>query len=235
MTKIVGILVNSAIRTSKRRSDLVAWKHDEPGASAANCFTAGEPAWRVALLFPPQGSWSETDYLELDTSRLVEFSAGCIEVHDMPTKAHQRIVRFLFQVLQAFVTSRSLGEVFFAPLPIRLQNDKFREPDIIFVARGRGEYRGYPDGADLVIEVTSDDAASRRRDLEIKREEYSRAGIPEYWIVDPQQGTVTVLHLDGETYQEIGVFRPGQSASSHALREFSVPVDQVFREAEEKA
>ena len=203
-------------------------KHDEAGTEATGAFTAGEPAWRVALLFPPQGSWSEADYLELDTGRLVEFSEGCIEVHDMPTKAHQRIVRFLFQALHAFVSAGALGEVFFAPLPVRLWKEKFREPDVIFVAKERAEYRGYPDGADLVIEVTSDDEASRRRDLEIKRDEYCRAGIQEYWIVDPHKGTITVLCLAGGIYQEGGHFHRGQSASAHTLKGFSVAVNDVF-------
>ena len=39
-------------------------------------------------------------------------------------------------------------------------------------------------GADLVMEVVSDDAESRERDLQQKREEYAAADIPEYWIVD---------------------------------------------------
>ena len=50
-------------------------------------------------------------------------------------------------------------------------------------------------GADLVIEVVSDQG--RPRDLEIKRQEYAQAGIPEYWIVDPQLEQITVLALEG--------------------------------------
>jgi Uma2 family endonuclease len=216
-------------------SGLVTSKQDEPKATATDALAVGEPAWRVALLFPPQGSWSEADYLQLDSGRLVEFSEGCIEVHDMPTKAHQRIVRFLFQVLHVFVSGGSLGEVFFAPLPVRLWNEKFREPDIAFVAKGRGDYRGYPDGADLVVEVASDDEASRRRDFDAKRDEYCRAQIPEYWIVDPRQGAIIVLYLADATYREHGVFRRGESASSRVLKGFSVTVDDVLDAARETA
>jgi len=35
-----------------------------------------EPAWEIATLFPPQGAWSEGDYLTLDTNRLVELGNG---------------------------------------------------------------------------------------------------------------------------------------------------------------
>lgn len=69
----------------------------------SNGLAPGEPAWGVALLFPPQGSWTEADYLDLDAGRLVEFSSGCVEVLDVPTKAHQRIVRFLFQLLHQHI------------------------------------------------------------------------------------------------------------------------------------
>ncbi len=55
----------------------------------------GEPPWEIALLYPVQGSWTESDYLELGTNRLVEFADGCIEVLPTPTTLHQPIVRFL--------------------------------------------------------------------------------------------------------------------------------------------
>jgi Uma2 family endonuclease len=46
----------------------------------------------------------------------------------------------------------------------------------------------YWEGADLVMEVVSSHDEDRRRDLVVKREEYARAGIAEYWIVDPELG-----------------------------------------------
>lgn len=188
----------------------------------------GEPPWDVALLFPLQGSWSEDDYLELSTNHFVELSEGCIEVLPMPTKLHQQIVRFLFLLLQEFVSSRRLGEVFFAPLPVRLWPGKFREPDIVFLRPGRGEYHGQPEGADLVMEVLSEGEENRRRDMETKRNEYARAGIAEYWIVDPESQQVTVLVLEESTYREHGVFASGDTATSVLLAGFAVPVAELF-------
>src|SRR5262249_18469869 len=88
----------------------------------------GRPAWEIALLYPSQGNWTEEDYFELDqrTNRMIEFSDGWIEVLPMPTAAHQFILRFLFQALNGFVAARSLGEVLFAPLPVRLWPGKIR-------------------------------------------------------------------------------------------------------------
>ena len=188
----------------------------------------GEPPWEMALLYPLQGSWTEDDYLALATNRLVELSEGCIEVLPMPTKLHQRIVRFLAFLLQGFVSARGLGEVLFAPLPVRLWPGKFREPDIVFVRPERGEYAGQPEGADLVMEVVSPGEENRRRDLDTKRREYARAGIPEYWIVDPEGRRVTVLVLEGAAYREHGVFSPGETATPATLAGLAVSVAELF-------
>ncbi|HQX48696.1 MAG TPA: Uma2 family endonuclease [Planctomycetaceae bacterium] len=192
---------------------------------------AGEPAWRIALFYPEQGGWTETDYLNLDGGPLVEFDSGFVEVLDLPTKEHQRIVQFLFLLLREFVLSHQIGEAFVAPLPVRLSPGKFREPDIVFVDTARGEYKGVPDGADLVVEVVSASSDGRRRDTQTKVSEYAAAGISEYWIVDPEQGTVTVHHLVDGTYSSALVFRRGDVALSVRLPAFTVSVDDVLNSA----
>jgi len=202
-----------------------------PPIASSEVPQAGEPAWDIALLYPLQGSWTEDDYLGLGTNRLVEFSDGCIEVLPMPTKFHQRLVRALFLLLQQFVAEGKLGEVFFAPLPVRLWQGKFREPDIVFVRPERPEYRGQPEGADLVIEVVSEGAPNRQRDIETKPAEYARAGIPEYWIVDPELSRITVLVLDGDQYREHGVFTIEDTATSVLLAGFAVSVRDLFADA----
>lgn len=196
--------------------------------SAARSSQPGEPPWEIALLYPLQGSWNESDYLELRTNRLVEFSDGCIEVLPMPTKLHQRIVRFLSFLVHQFVSARGLGEVPFAPLPVRLWESKFREPDIVYLRPERSEYRGQPEGADLVIEVVSEGEENRLRDIETKRREYARAGIPEYWIVDPENQRVTVLVLQEAAYREHGVFGLGDSVTSAILPGLTVAVADIF-------
>ena len=70
------------------------------------------------------------------------------------------------------------------------------------------------------MEVVSDN--DRRRDLETKRFEYAQAGIPEYWIVDPMLGEITVLTLSGERYEPAGVYKPGSQAASVLLPGFAV-------------
>jgi Uma2 family endonuclease len=191
-----------------------------------------EPAWDVALLFPPQGEWTEEDYLALNTNRLVEFSDGFIEVLPMPTVSHQLIAAFLFKLLDTFVESNQLGRVLFAPLKIRLRRGKFREPDIVFLKRGDVARMGnsYWKRADLVIEVVIED--DRDRDLKKKRREYAATGIPEYWIVDPVESKVIVLALDRRKKKRVygvhGEFGLGARATSKLLPGFAVNVTSVF-------
>ncbi|HSV16286.1 MAG TPA: Uma2 family endonuclease [Tepidisphaeraceae bacterium] len=188
-----------------------------------------EPAWDIARLFPNQGHWTVDEYLRLNGNYFVEFTNGYIEVLSMPTQFHQLIVRFIFRLLLAYVDRTQAGEPLFAPLRVRLAQGKYREPDIVFmlVANAHRRHNEFWEGADLVMEVVSDD--DRRRDLELKRFEYARAGIPEYWIVDPQLRQITVLTLSGgEQYTEHGIFPAGERATSVILPGFEVPVTETF-------
>ena len=81
-------------------------------------------------------------------------------------------------------------------------------------------------GADLALEVVSEDKPER--DLIDKRGDYAEARVPEYWIVNPQSDTIMVLRLQGDFYEEAGIYRRGQSAASVLMPEFSVAVDAVF-------
>ena len=189
-----------------------------------------EPAWDIAYLFPSQGSWTEEEYLALDGNYLVEFDDGFIEVLPMPTTSHQLIIGYLYGLLISFLSRRKLGTVLFAALRVRLWPGKFREPDVIFMLKIHVQRIGeeFWEGADLVMEVVSGGKEDRRRDLVIKRHEYARAGIPEYWIVDPRQARITVLRLAGKRYAVHGVYSKGQAASSLLLPGFVVDVKEVF-------
>ena len=81
-------------------------------------------------------------------------------------------------------------------------------------------------GADLALEVVSPDDPTR--DLVEKRTDYAEAGIPEYWIVDPRNETVTVLVLMGDAYVEHASCKRGESAASPLLQGFAVDVAEVF-------
>lgn len=188
----------------------------------------GEPTWDVTQLFPTQGNWSESDYMELNTNHLVEFSHGFLEFLPMPTMKHQLIAMALCRLLHSFVSTNELGTVLIAAFMVRLWEGKFREPDVLFMKREHASRMNqqYWEGADLVMEVVSPDDPSL--DLETKREEYALAGIPEYWIIEPDLGKITVLTLSGVTYAVHGEFCRGEQATSKLLPGFAVDVTSAL-------
>ena len=195
----------------------------------------GEPTWEMTDFYPRQGEWTEREYLALDTNRLIEFTDGVLEFLPMTTITHQRLVKFLFRLFDEYVESRHLGEVNFAPLRVRLfEGKKYREPDIVVLNNEQAKLAGgkYPSGADLVVEVVSEGDEAHERDLVKKPVDYAAAGIKEYWIVDPESKTITVLSLDGKTYKSHGEFKPGDAATSVLFEGFTVKVDDVFAAAE---
>ena len=145
----------------------------------------------------------------------------------MPTRKHQVILAFLYEMFLLFIRPRG-GKVLFAPLRLHIRPGRFREPDLLLL-RNINDPRNQEAfwlGADLVVEIVSPDNPTR--DTVEKRTEYAEAGIPEYWIVDPQIETITVLRLEAGSYTEHGVFRRGTTATSALLIGFEVGVDPVF-------
>ena len=191
----------------------------------------GEPTWELGGDAPAQGHWSEQDYLSREFDGLVEYVDGVLEFLPMPTWSHQFIVDFLHTLLKHHVRSRGLGVTAFAPLRVRVGQNRYREPDVLFVSRARVKALQNPaEGADLVMEVVSSTAEDRSRDFVEKRIDYAAAGIPEYWIVDPETETITVLTLPaGATeYDVSGEYKPGQTAVSVLLPGFAVDVSACF-------
>jgi Uma2 family endonuclease len=82
----------------------------------------------------------------------------------------------------------------------------------------------YPSHLDVALEIVSPGKEDRQRDYEDKRIDYARAGILEYWIVDPQENQVTVLVLRDGAYVEHGVFRAGDMASGILLPDLVIDV-----------
>ena len=172
-------------------------------------------------LLPAPGEWTEADYYPFsERGRLVELSDGNLEIIDLPTVFHQQILLRLSVALHTFVTARELGEVFFAPLPVKLWSGKIREPDLMFLSTAHasriGAYLGVPD---LAVEILS--PGSVYKDREIKRKEYAAAGVVEYWIIDPDVRTVDIY--------EVGKHFAGTDVlTSQLFPGFTLPLAELF-------
>ena len=181
--------------------------------------------WKDFLedFLPPQGCWTEEQYLTLTDykNRLVEFTDGVLEPLPMPTDKHQTILKFMFLAFFHFIEVRG-GKVHFSPLRLRIRPGKFREPDVLLLLSATDPRRQdrFWLGADLALEVVSADKPER--DLVDKKSDYAEAHVPEYWIVNPQTETITVLRLQDGAYEEAGTYRRGELATSVLLPGFSV-------------
>jgi Uma2 family endonuclease len=191
-----------------------------------------EYAWEIATLYPAQGSWSEAEYLELTdgTNRRIEFTDGRLEFLTVPTELHEALAQFLFLALHRFVEREKLGKVYSNGIRVRICPNKVRLPDVVFLHKDHYAVRHNRvwGGADLVMEIVSDDLRDRQCDYDTKLADYAEAGVAEYWIVDYERRLVTVHRLTGQQYSLYGEFAPGQQATSALLEGFRADVAELF-------
>jgi Uma2 family endonuclease len=144
-----------------------------------------------------------------------------------PSFFHQSIVDRFHDYLKTWVREHGLGQTGIAPIDMVLSPHRVTQPDVVFVSRKRlGIIKHMIEGpADLVAEVISPD--SRKRDRIDKRDLYEQHGVKEYWLIDPEAGTVEVLHLESNAYRLAGRWRAGESSKSHLLKGFQLPVSDL--------
>jgi len=161
----------------------------------------GEPT-AVGLIASPRPKLSYAEFLrQCDEDTVAEWVDGEVIV-PMPAKDyHQTLVGFLVMLLRSYVAFFRLGRVWQAPFLVRLWEDgPAREPDIVFVAEANLAQRRTPTGIegppDLVVEVVSEDSV--QRDRVDKFDEYEKAGVREYWILDnrPDRRRAWIYRLD---------------------------------------
>jgi len=149
------------------------------------------------------------DYLKLTTysDKRYEILEGELYMVPSPNTRHQRISRNLEFILYRFVEERGLGEILYAPYDVILSFTDVTQPDIIYVSKERAEViteKNIEGAPDLVIEILS--PSSQERDRDIKKKVYAKAGVREYWIVDPEEKAVEVYRMGKKGYTLSGRF-----------------------------
>jgi len=132
---------------------------------------------------------SYEEYLALpDDSRIIEWVDGRVHYHMPPTPMHQIISSLIEKLLGNYVAVLNLGLVLDAPVEVKLwPNGPSREPDLLFVSTDKLSWIGdkrFNGAPDLVVEIVS--PTSVTLDRIDKYREYERAGVHEYWIIDPR-------------------------------------------------
>ena len=174
------------------------------------------------------------DYLKTSNDERLELLDGVLTMPPAPNTAHQSVQTELGWRIAQFVREGQLGHVFFAPTDVVLSHTDVVQPDLLFISRERADIitpaniQGAPD---LIVEIRSDSTAER--DETVKRQLYAERGVKEYWLVDPDAATTTVLLLGKDGYEKVAIYREGQTLTSPTLQGFNVNLNEIFRASDQ--
>ncbi len=160
----------------------------------------------MSTVLTPPVTYAAYRQLEADDHLLYELIGGEIVKKAAPSPRHQRVVRALFLWLEKHAAQNAQGEVFFAPLDVFLDTHNAPQPDLLFVSAARSGIvtaDGIQGAPDLVVEVIS--PSSIVRDRVDKTKLYACFGVPECWLVDPNNESVEVYRYAEGAY-ELGAF-----------------------------
>lgn len=174
------------------------------------------------------------DYKSLPQSETKQYELlrGDLIMVPSPTEAHQRVSRNLEFLLWQFIKEKELGHLYDAPLDVVFGKGDEREvvqPDIFYIAQNRSkiiteqEIQGPPD---LIIEIIS--SGNEKYDRGYKTTLYSRYGVKEYWLVDPERKMVEVLNLEEKGFQQSGLYGENEKVTSRLLEGLEIDLNQVF-------
>src|SRR6266487_2762116 len=175
-----------------------AWPKSPVGAALRLCYLV----FMAAVLEKQAKRWTYEEYYRLDDDQRYEIIDGNLLMAPAPDTWHQDWSRKLFRLIDRFVAKNRLGEVFYAPIDIVLDEENTVQPDIVFIATEklhiiqRRAIFGVPD---LLVELIS--PSSVRRDRYDKKDLYAGVGVKEYWIGDPANKALEVLTLKQSAYQ----------------------------------
>ena len=178
------------------------------------------------------------DILTWDEGKYAEIINGELFMMATPSSRHQEICFEIGRQLGNFLEGKRC-KVYPAPFGVRLFEqegddssavDTVVEPDISVVCdRNKIDQRGCKGAPDLIIEVLS--PSTQRYDQLVKLNLYQKAGVREYWIVDPENKTVRVmLHKGSLGFQVCEVYQRGDIAKVNVLDGCFIELKKVFPE-----
>ena len=189
-----------------------------------------QPAEKARYTFADVLTWNENERIEIINGEAVMMAP--------PSRVHQEISGEIFRQLANYLEGKKC-RVYAAPFAVRLFErdveapedvDTMVEPDLSVVCDSdKLDKYGCKGAPDVVIEILS--PSTQRHARLVKLGLYQRAGVREYWIVNPEDQTVQVMLLDGggilqlhEVYDRTGV------AKINSLEGCFIELNKVFAE-----
>lgn len=164
----------------------------------------------------------EDAYYELINGEIVRKAA--------PSPRHQQASVLLTAQLVNFVLPRQLGKVFNAPIDVFLNEHNQLQPDILFISKENDRIIDYKDGImgvpDLVVVVIS--PGSFVIDRFEKKNVYEKAGVREYWLVDPNNLSIEIYRNNGQQFEMTQAASEEGKVVSQVLEGFELDLQTIF-------
>ncbi|MEW6212820.1 MAG: Uma2 family endonuclease [Acidobacteriota bacterium] len=181
---------------------------------------------------PPKDKMTFEEFLDwCDEDTWAEWVDGEVVMVSPASMPHQDIGGLLEAVLRMYTEARDLGKVLRAPFMMRMDViSRGREPDLLFISRERLHLlrHTFLDGAaDVVIEIVSPESIGRDRGD--KFVEYERAGVREYWLIDPDRRSAEFYELGEDTRYHTAAIGADGIYRSKVIAEFHLRVDWLWQ------
>lgn len=169
------------------------------------------------------------DYVNMSDDKRYELIEGELLMTPSPIPKHQRILRKLEFILEKFVSENNLGEIFFAPCDVYLDDENVIQPDIMFISKERLNIIGEKNiqGAPcLTIEIISESSAYM--DMVQKKLLYAKFGVKEYWIVIPEEESIEIYLLKDNIYELYKTYRKNDTLETASLKGLKIELKKIF-------
>jgi Uma2 family endonuclease len=156
-------------------------------------------------------------------------SAGDHYVTPSPATRHQRISRNLLYLIQSYLETHAIGEVFCAPFDVLLSEWDIVVPDLIYLSNEHAHFltaKNLQGPPDLVIEILS--PSTQSRDQKLKRALYERVGSMVYWLVDPKRDVVEVYRRSAGKCQQPSCYGRAEVLTTPILPGLELSLDRVL-------
>jgi Uma2 family endonuclease len=192
----------------------------------------------VTLAAKREGRFTYADYLGWAEDERWELIEGvAFDMTPAPTEQHQRILMNLAALLHRALEGGPC-RVYPAPFDVRLAGSATTaedeistvvQPDISVVCDpGKLDEAGCVGAPDLVVEILSPSTAYK--DQTEKLAAYEKHGVLEYWIINPDRGSVLVYCLEAGTYGKPTEYRSPEQLPASVLPAVKIPLLKVFEE-----
>jgi len=154
---------------------------------------------------------------------------GELHMAPAPNLYHQKVSWNLAKLFSRYLDAHPVGQAFYAPCDVYLDACNVVQPDLLFVANGNlgilGE-DGIHGAPDLVIEILSPSTALL--DTKTKRAIYARAGVKEFWIVDPTLQQVHLYDFARDAAKAVRLVEDDEAFETPLLPGLTISAVEVF-------